>query len=117
MISDKIIRFRLAIGLSPRFYAISLSAGKSSDAIEAAKSGMAVMQMNISQNKLRAVPVPLPPIAEQYRIVRKVDELMALCDRLEANISATRATYRRLLDAVLSSALDALASKKMEAAE
>ncbi|MFN3332101.1 MAG: restriction endonuclease subunit S [Caldilinea sp.] len=49
--------------------------------------------------------VPLPPLAEQHRIVAKVDELMALCDRLEAALTATAATRRRLLDALLAEAL------------
>ncbi|MFM2165766.1 MAG: hypothetical protein RIS79_137, partial [Verrucomicrobiota bacterium] len=31
---------------------------------------------------LKAARIPLPPLAEQKRIVAKVDELMALCDRL-----------------------------------
>jgi restriction endonuclease S subunit len=35
--------------------------------------------------------------AEQHRIVAKVDALMALCDRLEANLTATAGTRRRLL--------------------
>ena len=48
---------------------------------------------------------PLPPLAEQHRIVAKVDELMALCDRLEASLDYTYATRRRLLDAILHAAL------------
>lgn len=35
----------------------------------------------------------------------KVDALMALCDRLEASLTATAATRRRLLDALLAEAL------------
>jgi type I restriction enzyme S subunit len=54
---------------------------------------------------VRAYPIPLPPLAEQYRIVAKVEELMALCDRLEANLTATAAIRRRLLDALLAEAL------------
>ena len=49
--------------------------------------------------------VPLPPLAEQHRIVAKVDELMALCDRLEESLATSDDIRRRLLDAVLYGAL------------
>jgi type I restriction enzyme S subunit len=38
----------------------------------------------ISLTNFSTIPIPLPPLAEQKRIVAKVDQLMALCDRLEA---------------------------------
>jgi len=49
--------------------------------------------------------IPLPPLAEQHRIVAKVDELMALCDQLEAQLTTTETDSRRLLEAVLRDAL------------
>lgn len=39
----------------------------------------------ITLSHLKQSPVPLPPLAEQERIVAKVDELMGLCDDLEAH--------------------------------
>jgi type I restriction enzyme S subunit len=60
--------------------------------------------------------VPLPPLAEQHRIVAKVDELMALCDRLEASLTATAATRRRLLDALLAEALEPVDGSAVKAA-
>ena len=54
---------------------------------------------------LRALPVPLPPLAEQHRIVAKVEELMGLCDQLKANLSNGGDTRRRLLNALLHHAL------------
>ncbi len=49
--------------------------------------------------------IPLPPLAEQRRIVTKVDELLAVWDRLEAQLAAARSDSRRLLEAVLHEAL------------
>lgn len=54
---------------------------------------------------LASLVFPLPPLAEQYRIVAKVDELMAVCDQLEASLTATQTDSRRLLEAVLQEAL------------
>jgi type I restriction enzyme, S subunit len=48
---------------------------------------------------------PLPPLAEQHRIVAKVDELTALCDRLEVQRTCICTESRRLLEAVLHEAL------------
>jgi type I restriction enzyme S subunit len=46
----------------------------------------------------------------------KVDELMALCDRLEASLTASDATCGRLLDALLAEALAPVDAAEMEAA-
>ncbi len=47
----------------------------------------------------------IPPLAEQHRIVAKVNELMAVCDRLESQLATDRSESRRLLEAVLHEAL------------
>jgi type I restriction enzyme, S subunit len=54
---------------------------------------------------LKAAFLPLPPLAEQHRIVAKVDDLMAICDELEALLASIEADSRRLLEAVLRDAL------------
>jgi type I restriction enzyme S subunit len=59
----------------------------------------------ISASNLKEIKIPLPPLAEQERIVAKVDELMALCDRLEAQLTTTQTESGRLLEAVLHEAL------------
>jgi type I restriction enzyme S subunit len=66
---------------------------------------------------LRNLPLPLPPLAEQHRIVAKLDELMALCDRLEANLATADETRRRLLEAILAEALAPDEARELEAAE
>ena len=47
-------------------------------------------------------PLPLPPLAEQHRIVAKVDELMALCDQLEQQTEASLGAHQTLVETLLS---------------
>ncbi|KGA14379.1 hypothetical protein GM51_17415 [freshwater metagenome] len=63
-------------------------------------------QQNISQTVLKHLMVSIPPLLEQEKIVAKVDELMALCDELEAE-KAKRETLRT---AARASAIDAISS-------
>ncbi len=51
-------------------------------------------------------PFPLPPLAEQRRIVTKVDGLMGLCDRLETSLATAEDRRRRVLEALLRDALE-----------
>lgn len=48
---------------------------------------------------------PLPPLAEQHRIVAKVDELLALCDDLEGRIVETADCQSQLLEALIHEAI------------
>jgi type I restriction enzyme S subunit len=59
----------------------------------------------ISREDVDRFVFSLPPLAEQQRIVAKVDELMALCDGLESRLNTTQTEARRLLEAVLHEAL------------
>jgi type I restriction enzyme S subunit len=62
-----------------------------------------VSREGLSIGKLAQFPIPLPPLAEQHRIVAKVDELMALCDRLEADQADAEAAHAQLVQALLGS--------------
>ena len=70
----------------------------------------------VSIQKQAFFTIPIPPLAEQHRIVAKVGELMALCERLEASLSRGDGTRRRLLDAFLHEALEP-ANAALQAAE
>jgi type I restriction enzyme S subunit len=66
--------------------------------------------VNLNHNILKHTRLEVPPLAEQHRIVARVDELMALCDQLESQLTTTEADSRRLLEAVLRDAMGSSAS-------
>jgi len=56
---------------------------------------------NLNHNILNNMPVLLPPLPEQYRIVARIDQFMALCDQLDQQIDAVTSKQTELLNAVL----------------
>jgi len=62
-------------------------------------------QASISQEKLYPLIIPLPPLAEQTRIVQKLDELMKYCNELEASIKESESQNEKLLQQILREAL------------
>lgn len=61
----------------------------------------AIKGATLNRESISNILISLPPIAEQRRIVKKVDELMALCDQLEAARTERETTRDRLTEASL----------------
>lgn len=71
-------------------------------------------QVELNTSTARALPIPLPPIEEQSRIVAKVDELMALCDMLEAQQQARRKLQNALRQSTLQAAASATSPHELQ---
>ena len=81
------------------FARIFLQSNLYRESIAAGSRGIGIN--NLKKETLSKLFFPLPPLAEQHRIVAKVDELMELCDRLEAAREAREATLDRMAAATL----------------
>jgi type I restriction enzyme, S subunit len=101
--------------IDPDFMIYSLRDPKLMDRVQDKPIGATVQHLRVGG--VETLLVPLPPLPEQRRIVAKVAELMALCDRLEASLVAAADTRRRLLDALLAEALAPDDARELEAAE
>lgn len=82
---------------SPRFLKLLLE----NAAAELKQQAAGGVQSFVSLGKLRSWLVPLPPLAEQHRIVQKVDKLMDLCDLLEQKTSDQLEAHETLVDTLL----------------
>ena len=66
--------------------------------------GMTVKGVTVKQ--LHSMQVLLPPLSEQHRIVAKVDELMALCDKIKERLAAAQVTKLNLADSLVEQAIN-----------
>jgi len=57
--------------------------------------------LHMTKEKMQKLEVMVPPLAEQKRIVAKVEQLMALVDELETQLTTSRTTAANLLSAIV----------------
>jgi type I restriction enzyme S subunit len=98
-LAQRVICFRSYGGINTDFLVLQLVAEPFQLILDKTATGLTAK--GIKAAKLKRLPVAIPPLAEQHRIVAKVDELMALCDQLEAQLTTTQTDNRRLLEAIL----------------
>jgi len=70
--------------IKPKYLNYALNAASILSAVLGMKTGVAIRRVVLRD--LKNLQLPIPPEKEQQRIVEKVDELMALCDRLEHSL-------------------------------
>ena len=99
--TTEILPFRCYGSFEPHYFKCSLKSPYFLGYVNSKSYGMKMPRLG-TENGRQAL-FPLPPLAEQHRIVAKVDELMALCDRLEARQTDTASAHARLVQALLDS--------------
>ncbi len=105
MLCDKAYRLRTDPDrLDPLYLTLMLNAPQALYEIESMKTGISDSGLNLTQGKLLALPVPVPALAEQRRLVRVVEKLFTEIDRLTTEAASARRLLDRLDQAVLAKA-------------
>lgn len=94
-------RARFYVDVSPHYAQRFFEKINATGEINQYRKGIGIS--NMSSKALASITFPLPPLAEQHRIVAKVDELMALCEKLETQQNDVGSAHAQLVQALLDS--------------
>ncbi|ESA35120.1 restriction modification system dna specificity domain-containing protein [Leptolyngbya sp. Heron Island J] len=115
MLSDKTLRFRFS-DISPDWVLYMLRTGHGRNEIERLATGNQDSMRNIGQARIRRIRIPCPPLAEQYRIVNKIEELFTQLDAGVDLLKKLKVKLKRYRQAVLKAAVEGKLTQDWRAA-
>ena len=98
VVNQRVATIKVSANANPSYIDVTIRSEMTQEVIRKAKNST---NDNISMGDIKGFAIPIPPLAEQRRIVAKVDHLMAMVDQLEIQLTTARATAANLLDAIV----------------
>ena len=112
---DHFIRFQLIDPTMAPFFSIYFDTDRVRKYIDI-NTVSSAGQNTVSQATIMAIPIPLPPLAEQHRIVVEVERRLSVCDKMEATIAESLEKAESLRQSILKKAFEGklLSEKELE---
>lgn len=104
LLSDKSLRLVPNSDVLPEWLLICLRTSSARRYIENVATGTSDSMRNISQSKLRALKITLPPIEAQTHILAEVDRMMSQIEQLEKLLVGKRSSMQALRSSILAAA-------------
>jgi len=100
VVVDSHVTIIRALNIESRYLLLYFSSGKVQDEINSKATG-STKQTELSTSTIKEYILPLPPLAEQQRIVERVEKLISICDTLEEKIVESERVSEKLLESLV----------------
>ncbi len=97
--TTEILPIRCYGSFSSHYFKYALKSPHFINYVNARSYGMKMPRLGTEDG--RKANFPLPPLAEQHRIVAKVEELMVICDQLKARFTTVNQLQQKLADVLI----------------
>lgn len=98
---DLMMKLRVSSELDTDYLYFAMSSEPARNFLRERASGTSGTMPKINQKTLKSLPIPIPPIQEQHRIVVKINQLMKMCNALEEKIDAAANQQTALLRSLM----------------
>ena len=102
---DLMMKLRCDDSILPEYLSMWLSAPQSRQFMWERMTGTSGTMPKISKKIVESIPIAIPKIEDQIKIITKVDQIMSICDQLKDRIQAAQQTQLHLADALVDQAV------------